>query len=211
MRLILASTSPRRKELLAFLRVPFEVAEPTFVERIRQDLVPGEQAGLFAEEKARSCAGRFPDDLILASDTLIAVDRTILGKPADVAEAESMLRRLRGREHLIYTAVALRREVDHVEDVAVETVRVWMRTFNEGDLQDYLQTGEGMGKAGAYAIQGAGAHLIERIDGDYTAAVGLPLRLVAELLRKRGLVVPIDVDRLYRTKPYLNWERFARS
>ncbi|MBM4123545.1 MAG: septum formation protein Maf [Nitrospira sp.] len=209
MRLILASTSPRRKELLAFLQVPFEVVAPTFIEHVSQGLAPGEQAELFAKEKSRSCAGRLPGDLVLASDTLIAVDQAIFGKPEDLAEAERMLRRLRGREHLIYTAVALRREVDGVEEMAVETVQVRMRAFSEQELQDYLQAGEGMGKAGGYSIQGMGGRLIERIDGDYTAAVGLPLRLVAELLRKHGLAVPIDVERLYRTKPYPNWERFA--
>lgn len=208
--LILASTSPRRKDLLALLQVPFQIAEPNFLEHLSLDRSPEEQAMMFAEGKARSCAKRFPDSFVLGSDTLIALDGEVMGKPADLDEARSMLQRLRGRAHVIHTAVALRWQSDTVQDAAVETVRVWMKAFEEAELEAYLHTGESLGKAGAYSIQGVGGRFIERIEGDYTAAVGLPLRLVASLLRKRGLVVPIDVEQLYRNKPYPNWGRFER-
>ncbi|TAJ08365.1 MAG: septum formation protein Maf [Nitrospirae bacterium] len=210
MALVLASTSPRRKDLLALLRIPFEIAAPHFIEHLRGDLAPEEQARQFADGKAQSCAMRFPDRLILGSDTLIALNGEVLGKPADLVDARSMLQKLSGRRHLIHTAVALRRQADAVQDVAVETVLVWMKAFDEAELEAYLHTGESLGKAGAYSIQGIGGRFIERIEGDYTAAVGLPLRLTADLLRGRGLAVPVDVDELYRSKPYPNWRRFER-
>lgn len=210
MALVLASTSPRRKDLLALLRISFEIVEPNFIEQLRQDLAPEEQARQFAAGKALSCATRFPDQLVLGSDTLIALDGEVLGKPADLAEARSMLQKLSGRQHLIHTAVALRRQAAGVGDVAVETVLVWMKAFDEAELEAYLHTGESLGKAGAYSIQGIGGRFIERIEGDYTAAVGLPLRLTADLLRRRGLAVPADVEELYRAKPYPNWGRFER-
>lgn len=211
MRLILASTSPRRKDLLSLLRIPFEVADPTFVETIQRGVDPAEQARFFAEQKARSCTERFPDALVLASDTLISVDREILGKPTDHAEAAAMLRQLRGRDHRIYTAVALCRKTDGVLDVAVEQVRVWMRDFSEAEAEAYVRSGEGMGKAGAYSIQGLGGTLVSRIEGDYPAVVGLPLRLVATLLQRQGVRLPISIEEVYRRVPYPNWERFTPS
>lgn len=208
--LILASTSPRRKELLALLQLPIEVVEPDFDERIHAEVPPEAQAWTFALGKAQSCAKRHADSLVLGSDTLIAVGETILGKAADRAQANAMLRRLRGRAHRIYTAVALCCDARKIQDVAVETVQVWMKPFSDADLEAYLASGEWRGKAGAYSIQGRGSSLIERIEGDYTAAVGLPLRLTASLLKKHGLSVPVDVEQLYRTKPYPNWATFQR-
>ncbi len=208
--LVLASTSPRRKELLALLQISFEVVEPEFQERIHADLPPEAQAWTLALGKARSSAQGDADSLILGSDTLIAVGETILGKPAGRAEAAAMLRRLRGRDHRIYTAVALCCAARRIQEVAVDTVRVWMKPFSDADLEAYLATDEWQGKAGAYSIQGRGGDLIERIEGDFTTAVGLPLRLVAALLQKHGLPVPVDVEQLYRTKPYPNWPAFQR-
>lgn len=208
--LVLASTSPRRKELLALLQIPFEVVDPKFDERIHAEVPPEAQAWTLALGKAQSCAQPHAGSLVLGSDTLIAVGETILGKPADRAQAQAMLRRLRGREHRIYTAVALYAPARNTQDVAVDRVRVWMKPLSDADLEAYLATGEWQGKAGAYSIQGRGGSLIERIEGDYTAAVGLPLRLTASLLQKHGLSVPVDVEQLYRTKPYPNWATFQR-
>jgi septum formation protein len=209
--LLLASTSPRRRELLALLQLSFEVVEPAFQERIHADVPPEAQAWTFALGKARSCARQHVDKLVLGSDTLIAVGQTILGKPADRTEAAAMLRRLRGRDHRIYTAVALCCAATRVEEVAVDTVRVWMTPFSDADLEAYLADGEWQGKAGAYSIQGRGSSLIERIEGDFTTAVGLPLRLTASLLQKHGVSLPVDVEQLYRTKPYPNWNAFSRT
>jgi septum formation protein len=207
--LVLASTSPRRKDLLALLEVPFAVAEPDFTEQVDGNLTPERLARRFALGKAESCSARFPDRLILGSDTLIEIGGAVLGKPADIQEARGMLKRLIGREHLIHTAVAVLRQADTVQALAVETVRVWMTAWTDHDLESYLATGESLGKAGAYSIQGLGGNLIRKIDGDYTAAVGLPLRATAALLHKCGLTPPVDIDAVYRRKPYPNWARFA--
>ncbi|MFM8550755.1 MAG: Maf family protein [Nitrospiraceae bacterium] len=207
--LVLASTSPRRKDLLALLRIPFEIAEPTFLEQLLPGLAPEAQAKHFAEGKAASVAARFPLYLILGSDTLIALDCELMRKPPDLAESRSMLTRVCGRSHLIHTAVALRRQAGAVQTVGCETVRVWMNRFDEGELEAYLHTGESLGKAGAYSIQGIGSRFIERIEGDYTAAVGLPLRLTADMLSRQGLIVSVNVDDLYCAKPYPNWSRFV--
>jgi septum formation protein len=217
MRLILASSSPRRHALLSLLQVSFDIVEPDDVEQPRPHLDPAALATLYAERKARSCADRFPGCLVLGSDTLIALEdrrdstpRTeVLGKPADLAEARAMLRRLRGQEHVIHTAVALICQRDGVADRASEQVRVWMRQVSDTEIEAYLRTEESLGKAGAYSIQGEGARLIAGIQGDFTAAVGLPLRLVADLLQQRGVRLSVDVEALYRARPYPNWDRFA--
>lgn len=208
MQLILASTSPRRKELLALLKIPFEVVEPPYQEWMHAEVPPEAQAQNFALEKARACMRSHPDSLVLGSDTLIAVGTMNLGKPADRAQAAAMLRRLRGREHRICSAVAVCGAARQIQDVALDTVRVWMKPFSDADLEAYLETGEWEGKAGAYSIQGQGGSLIERIEGDFTAAVGLPLRLTASLLTRHGLSVPVDIEQLYRDKPYPNWSAF---
>lgn len=208
MHLILASTSPRRKDLLALLQIPFELVTPSFHEQFRQDCSAAEQAQRFALGKARSCAQHYPDSLVLGSDTLISVGTDMLGKPADLEEARATLRMLRGRKHVVHTAVAICRKRDDLQDLAVETVRVWMHDLSNAEVETYLQTEEWMGKAGAYSIQGFGSRLIARIEGDYTAVVGLPLRLVAGLLQKHGVNLS-DIQKLYQTKPYLNWDRFA--
>lgn len=209
MTVLLASTSPRRKELLALLQIPFEVAKPTFEESFRAGPTAEELVRTIAVGKARSCIDRFPDRWVLGSDTLIALGAESLGKPQDLAEAGSMLKRLRGRDHTVHSAVALCRQRDSIQDVAVESVRVWMHDLRDPEVEAYLHTGEWVGKAGGYSIQGTGGRLIARIDGDYTAAVGLPLRLTATLLAARGVCVPIDVAALYCNKPYPNWGLFA--
>lgn len=209
MRLILASTSPRRKDLLALLGRPFEVCAPSFIERLDPHRPTEEQAKEFALNKAVSCTPSFPEDLIVGSDTVIVLDEEVIGKPRDRADAEAMLRRLMGKEHRIWTAVAVVCERHGVRDIAADTVRVQMTRWDDERLAAYLRSGESMGKAGAYSIQGAAGDLIERIDGDFTAAVGLPLRLLASLLAARGLGPLVDMEALYRARPYPNWIRFG--
>ena len=209
MRLILASTSPRRHELLTLLGLPFDVVAPPFIEQVQPHRSAEAQAVEFAAGKARSCLPSCPDALILGSDTLISLGSEVLGKPVDLADAEVMLRRLAGQTHRIVTAVALAGPEPDRCEVRVADVLVTMKPLNDAALAAYLQTGDSLGKAGAYSIQGGGAVFIERIEGDYTAAVGLPLRLVAEMLRQRGLSCPIDIDQLYTRKPYPNWGRFS--
>lgn len=207
--LILASTSPRRRELLALLGRPFDVCAPAFEERSIAGLPPVEQVQRFALEKARSIAVQRPDDLVLGSDTVIELDGRMLGKPADIADAKEMLAQLAGRAHHVHTAVALCGLARSIECVAVESAVVWMKPFQDETIVRYLQTEESLGKAGAYSIQGQGGALVLRVEGDFTAVVGLPLRLVARLLQEAGIPAAVDVNGLYRTKPYSNWASFT--
>ena len=209
MRLVLASTSPRRRELLALLGLTFEVCPPTFVEQPIPGLPPLEQVARFALEKARSVACLWPEDLVLGSDTVIESNGRLLGKPLDLEDARAMLTSLAGRSHFVHTAVALCSRVRGIEVVDVAIATVYVKPDIGGVVERYLATGESLGKAGAYSIQGQGADLIEKIDGDYTAVVGLPLQVSARLLRAAGYPVVPDLEELYRRKPYPNWSRFT--
>lgn len=211
MQLILASTSPRRRELLALLGIPFEIVAPDFEEVPQPGWRPRQQVEHFAREKARSIAIARPTVLVLGSDTVIEFDGQMLGKPVDLADARAMLTRLAGRPHYVHTAVALCRQIPHHEAVAIETATVQMKAYDEAAIERYLATQEPMGKAGAYSIQGVGGELIETICGDFLGIVGLPLRAVATLLASAGVRVPVDVDGLYQDKPYPNWSRFTHD
>jgi septum formation protein len=209
MRLILASTSPRRHELLALLNIPFEIVAPTYVERVSPHLSPADQARLFAEGKARSCQDLFTGSLIIGCDTLIELDSNVLGKPTDRADAARMLQRLSGKKHLIHTGVAVISTSTGTLQSAVDSVQVWFKQLSPSDVDTYVSTEESLGKAGAYAIQGRGADLIGRIEGDYTAAVGLPLKTLAQLFGRFGMIVSVDLNGLYQQKSYPNWSRFT--
>lgn len=209
MSIILASTSPRRRELLALLGIAFEIIPPVAEEIPSPGLSPREQAKQFALDKALSIARRHPDDLVLGSDTVIEIDGTLVGKPRDLDDAETMLRQLRGKGHHVHTAIALIHEAAYVTVVRVETALVRMTPFTDRELGRYLETGESLGKAGAYSIQGEAARFIEAIEGDYPTIVGLPLRQTADLLEQRGVALPKPVGEIYRLKPYANWKAFA--
>lgn len=209
MQLVLASTSPRRRELLALLGVSFDVCPPTFEEQPIPGLSPLEQVSRFALGKAQSVAQARLQDLVLGSDTVIELDGQLLGKPLDLRDAHAMLTRLAGRPHHVHTAVALCSQVKAIESVEVATATVHMKMDIAHAIERYLATHESLGKAGAYSVQGAGGDLIERIDGDFTAVVGLPVKTVVRLLLSAGFPVPRDVDELYQRKPYPNWSRFA--
>jgi septum formation protein len=190
MRIVLASSSPRRRELLARLGVDFTMAPSTVVER---DPFPGEDPAAYAlflaEQKADDVAYRFPDAVVLGADTVVAVDGMILNKPADEADALRMLRLLRGRSHVVVTGVAVRGPTARS---AAITARVWMRDSCDEDLRGYIATGEPMDKAGAYAVQGLGGRLVERVEGCYETVVGLPLCTAAALLSAAGASVPTE-------------------
>jgi septum formation protein len=209
MRLILASTSPRRRDLLALFQIPFDVQPPMSEELVVPHRSAGDLAAEFARAKADAVATRESSALVLASDTLIERDDVPLGKPRDVAEARSMLRTLAGRAHFVKTAVTAACRARHFEKTEVSTARVWMKPFDLNAHERYLATGDSLGKAGAYSIQGPGAELIERVEGDFTTVVGFPLRVVADLLARAGLTIPIDVEQVYQSKPYNNWLRFG--
>jgi len=209
MQLVLASRSPRRRELLALLGLSFDVCPPIYEEQPIVGLDAKGQAEHFAVEKAQSVARIRPDDLVLGSDTVIEIDGTLLGKPADIMDARRMLSRLAGQVHEVHTAVALCCRAKSAEMVEVATAHVVMRADDGQAITRYLETAESLGKAGAYSIQGQGGALIERMEGDFTTVVGLPLRMVAKLLASAGYPVPNDVQSLYHQMPYPNWARFS--
>ena len=209
MPIILASTSPRRRELLALLGIPFDVKSPTFEERLVADRLAVEQVQFFARGKAQSVASQEPEAIVLGSDTVIELDHDVIGKPVDLTDARAMLRRLAGRDHRVRTAVAVVCSARVIDTVALSTTVVRMKPFDELAHERYLAIGESLGKAGAYSIQGEGGSLIDSIDGDFPNVVGLPLRLVAQLLMQIGVSMPVDLDELYAMKPYPNWTRFS--
>jgi len=180
--LVLASTSPRRVELLGLLGVPFRAVAPDGVD---ETPVVGERpVGLvrrLAVEKARSVDGA----PVIAADTVVEVDGDILGKPVDADDARRMLRRLSGRTHHVHTAVAVRSG----ERVEVEVVTTAVRFVPLADeaIEWYVGTGEPFDKAGAYAIQGTGGALVDEVHGSVSNVVGLPLTTVVRLLERQGI------------------------
>jgi len=195
-RLILASTSPRRREIVRLLGVPFDIVAPDYEEVPLPYETPRGQAERFALGKARSIPS--DDAVVLGSDTVVAVDDVLLlGKPVDLQDARRMLKLLRGRTHHVVTGVAVCAP-NRADIVWSETVNVSMRAVTDDEIEAYLCTGESLDKAGAYALQGEGDRFIERIDGDPFAVVGLPLRSVADALRRSGVPSSADLDALYR-------------
>jgi septum formation protein len=209
MQILLASTSPRRRELLGLLGLSFHTVPPTCQEIFSLHLPPIEQTRQLARDKAQSVATQHPQDLVIGSDTVIEIEGRLLGKPENMQEAETMLRHLRGRCHEVHTGVAVIHQTTRVSIVFVETAQVWFKPFDETALNSYLDTKESMGKAGAYSIQEKGAQLIEKIEGDYPTIVGLPLWRTAKVLEQQGVVLPIPVEDIYRVKPYANWKDFV--
>jgi septum formation protein len=154
-----------------------------------EQVIPGESpeqsAVRLAQEKAIAVGERHPGERVLAADTLVVVDDEVLGKPASPTEAESMLAKLQGREHRVVTAVALATDGD--VEARYDVTRVRFRQLDRDLIRAYVATGESLDKAGAYGVQGYGAVLVERIEGDFFSVMGLPLRLVVELLESAGI------------------------
>lgn len=182
--LVLASASPRRRWLLAKLGSAFDVDVPDIPEIPRPGEAPDTFAERMAAEKAAAVGARRRDAWVLAADTVVALDGTALGKPKDAVEAVAMLRTLAGRAHVVHTGVALLGPgVDARERVVVSTPVVF-RSLTDAEVDAYVATGEPFDRAGAYAIQGEGAHLVDRVEGSYTNVIGLPLPEVAVWLRR---------------------------
>jgi len=186
--LILASASPRRRQLLEMLGIEVDV-RPSHVPEVPR---PGEAPRDYALRLAQEKANAVPGDLVLAADTIVVLDGALLEKPADEEDAVRMLLRLQGRTHQVITAVALRAGVTVFE--AVDVTSVTFRPAREGMLRAYVRTGEPMDKAGAYGIQGYGAALVEGIDGDFFGVMGLPVRLVLDLLAEAGFPYAFPPD-----------------
>lgn len=181
---ILASSSPRRRELLTLIGLSHDV-RPADVD---ETLLSGEIPWVYAERLARAKAQASARDgaVSIGSDTIVVVDGDVLGKPRDTTEATTMLRRLSGRSHVVMTAIAIAFNGQVSSDVV--KVGVTFRSLRDDEIEDYIRTGEPMDKAGAYGIQGYGATIVAGVEGDYFAVMGLPLNRMVRLLEASGLV-----------------------
>ncbi|MFO7948551.1 MAG: Maf family protein [Armatimonadota bacterium] len=187
--MVLASGSPRRRRILQDAGLDFTIQ----ISNAEPEPHPGVAASAFAVEaagvKARDVAGRCPGRIVVGADTVVALDNTILGKPADLSEAAGMLRGLSGRKHQVITGVVIAfNDADGVRVVwtGCESSDVIFKELLDEDIARYVETGEPMGKAGAYAIQGRGGELVKRVDGSYLNVVGLPLDLLKRSLDDLG-------------------------
>ena len=181
MRLVLASRSPRRADLLTRAGYDFEVAPADIDERLLADETPAAHVRRLARQKVAHVARDHPESIVLGADTVVVTDGVVLGKPADDGDAARMLGRLAGRTHEVLTGVALHTGNDQQCDV--EATRVTFRELTGEEIAWYVGSGEPAGKAGAYAIQGRASRFVTRIEGSYTNVVGLPVSLVDRLLR----------------------------
>ncbi|MDQ0256511.1 septum formation protein [Evansella vedderi] len=180
--LILASQSPRRKQLLEQVNLSFSI-EPSIVEeQMNKEDTPEEIVVSLAHQKAYDVFSRFPHNVVLGADTIVVIDNQILGKPQNEKEAKEMLQRLSGRTHQVFTGVSIISE-ERTESFYVRS-DVTFFTLTEEEISAYLRTKDSMDKAGAYGIQGIGATLVERIDGDFFAIMGLPIAKVVRILEK---------------------------
>ncbi|MEP6507046.1 MAG: Maf family protein [Gemmatimonadales bacterium] len=182
---ILASASPRRRELLTLVGISYTVQPADTDESLRLDELPEVYAERLSRAKAEAIAESNRTSLVIGADTIVVIDDAVLGKPRDVGDAERMLGMLSGRSHTVMTAVAvsyLGRTVS-----SVELVDVTFRSINDDEIRNYVETGEPMDKAGAYGIQGYGATIVRRIDGDYFAVMGLSLVRLVALMAELGV------------------------
>ena len=192
-RVILASASPRRRELLRLVGIEHEVRPANIDERYLPHETPRAHAERLAREKASAIHEH--DAVTIGSDTIVVVDGDVLGKPRDREHAAEMLRRLSGRSHVVMTGVAVRWRGKLAS--GLEEVGVTFRSLSDDEIERYIDTGEPMDKAGAYGIQGFGATIVDRVDGDYFAVMGLPLNRMVRLLGEIGLTYafgPLTVD-----------------
>lgn len=184
-KVVLASASPRRRELLNLIGIAHEVRPANLDESMRPREAPRRHAERLARDKASAIAMRDPDLITIAADTIVVINRKVLGKPSDEEDAARMLGMLSGREHTVITAVAVSRGKKLRS--AIEEVKVKFRRLSDDEIGAYIATGEPMDKAGAYGIQGYGATIVERVEGDYFAVMGLPLVRLIGLMRDVGV------------------------
>jgi len=185
--IILASNSPRRKELLRQLGLDFSIDPADVDERVLPNEVPEGYAVRVALDKARLAAARAVAGIVIAADTIVVVDDEILGKPADASDAERMLKMLSGKAHRVITGLAVMDVATGKTVTRTSITRVWFRRLAQQEIVSYIATGEPLDKAGAYGIQERGALLVDKIDGCYFNVVGLPLSLLGKLLLDFGI------------------------
>jgi len=188
MRIILASNSPRRRELLSQVGLEYEVIPSGFEEKA-SGMEPHEMVKHFAFMKASDVASSIKDDaLVIGADTIVYLD-SILGKPSDEEDAARMLRSLSGRVHLVISGISVIHTLSGRCITDCETTKVRIKTLSESEIQNYIRTGEPMDKAGSYAIQGLGALFVEGITGDYFNVVGLPLFKLSQIIKTFGVAL----------------------
>lgn len=193
--LILASGSPRRQELIRLLGLPVKVNPSNADEDVPSDWTPAQIVEGLSLRKASSVkdrvAGQAPgSSIVVGSDTIVVLDREVMGKPTDADDAFGMLKRLSGKTHEVFTGVTLSRLSDGLTVTAHRATRVRMRELTDEQITRYVASGEPMDKAGAYGIQELGALLVEAIEGDFFAVVGFPVSLVSEMLETYGITTP---------------------
>lgn len=187
MKLILASASPRRRELLLSIGLNFEVVPSTIEERRGEGEEPEAYVLRLSREKAEEVASRRPEAWVIGADTTVHIDHTILEKPSDPADAVRMLRTISGREHTVFTGITLLGPSASTRESRVVSTQVTMINLTDEEIAWYVATGEPMDKAGAYAVQGVGAMFISSIRGNYTNVVGLPLSVLFDMMRQAGI------------------------
>lgn len=190
--LILASASPRRRELLAKLTPDFTVCAAAFDEHSVHADTPAALAALLAQGKCRAVARTHPDAAVIGCDTVVDVDGAVFGKPADAADAARMLRALSGRRHAVHTGVCV--SCGGQETAFTETTRVQFAALSEDEIAAYLATGDAFDKAGAYGIQNGACRFVTAIEGCYFNVMGLPVAHLYAVLRSRGLLIIPTVD-----------------
>lgn len=189
MPLILASSSPRRKELLERLGIEFEVIPSLMDEVYRDGESPKDFALRASTEKALAVAsGLSSDSVVIGADTIVVVDGEILGKPQDIEDAKSMLEKISGREHNVITGFSIVKPKDQILHREYVESRVKIKTLAPWEIEGYIKTREPMDKAGAYGAQGIGAFMIEQIQGSYTNVVGLPISQLIDMLTRLGIL-----------------------
>lgn len=187
MKFILASASPRRRELLSSIGLEFEVIPSNVPEVYTAGEVPEEYVARLSRDKARALAESNPSRWVIAADTTVLLGDQLLEKPADPADAARMLATIAGRTHIVYTGVTLEHAESGYRDTRVAESEVRMLPLSPDEIEWYVATGEPLDKAGAYAVQGVGAMFIESIHGSYTNVVGLPLATLFLMLRRAGV------------------------
>jgi septum formation protein len=186
-RFVLASSSPRRRDLLHSIGLDFDVVPSHIPEERGEGETPEEYVARLSREKARAVAAKHPDRWVIAADTTVVLGDQVLEKPIDDADAKRMLATIAGNTHVVHTGVTLRRIEPHYADTHVTATEVRMLPMTARDIEWYVATGEPLDKAGAYAAQGIGGMFIDSIHGSFTNVVGLPLASLFQMLRKAGI------------------------
>lgn len=184
MNIILASASPRRKEILENTNTKFEIIKSEIDEVILENELPSQVVMRLAFEKSIDIALKHPDSLVIGADTVVVLNNNILGKPKDSSDAFNMIKQLSGKTHQVITGISLINLNANQKIIDYVVSNVKFKNLSEEDIKDYIQTNESLDKAGAYGIQGFGAMLVEEIQGDYFNIVGLPISRLSDLLKK---------------------------